>query len=239
MHWWGYSVGAWWSSQLRGKWNVSPGQLLFLHCPRHTVWSSSSQTCFLVSASLSDDRTLKDTLTVFCFVFIKKRKGKYFCAAVWKVSVKSRQSILFIYFFCHSGTRGLSITPVSGQTAPSHELPQTHLQKIRHEIVWLLHHRAICTSSSSSSSSSHLHSFPFCSLPGLHVSGTASPSRPPLAFLFFFFFFASFSYSCQLISTGTRAQRPQALSLTVTPVLKGVCFKVPLQFKTMKLQLKW
>ena len=124
---------------------------------------------------------------LFCF-HKKKRKGKYFCAAVWKVSVKSRQSILFIYFFCHSGTRGLSITPVSGQTAPSHELPQTHLQKIRHEIVWLLHHRAICTSSSSSSSSSssHLHSFPFCSLPGLHVSGTASPSRPPLAFLFFF-----------------------------------------------------
>lgn len=55
---------------------------------------------------------------------------------LWPKSEHEEQSI-----FLFTPGPGLSITPVSGQTEPSHELPQTHLQKIRHEIVWLLHHR--------------------------------------------------------------------------------------------------
>lgn len=139
------------------------------------------------------------------------------------MSVKSRQSIF--YFFCQSGTRGLSITPVSGQTAPSHELPQTHLQKIRHEIVWLLHHRG------------HLHLPPpppplpptFIAFLSAVCRGSMSVGQlHPAGRLSLSLFFASFSYSCQLVSTGTWAQTSEALSLTMTPVLRAVCFKVPL-----------
>lgn len=175
MHWLGYSVCPW-SSQLRESETFPQAAvpaLLWSTHPQHTVSSPKSQSLLIIWPNVFSvvtplsDRTLKDSVTgFFGFVFIKK----YFSA--WR----AWQSVLF-FVFCHSGTRwGLSITPVSGQTAPSLELPQTHLQKIRHEIVWLLHHQG------------HLppptfRAPPFCCLLGLHVSWTALPSRLPLTFI--------------------------------------------------------
>lgn len=219
MDWWGYSVGPWWSSQLRGEWNVSPGAAAVpaLFC------SSFCQMCFPVSASLSDGRTLKDSLTVFCFVFLKKEKRSISVPRSEKWAWRADK--VFLFFLSQWDSGSIHHPCQWPNCALAWVTTDTSAENTPWNCVAPAPSGPSAPPSSSSSSSSHLHSFPFCSLPGLHVSGTASPSRPTLAS---FFFFASFSYSCQLVSTGTWAQTSEALSLTMTPVLRAVCFKVPL-----------
>lgn len=131
--------------------------------PQHRVLSSEDKClhaagCFL--SSRSDDKKWEERLPASFSKFVLIRK--YFCAAAWKWEWRASS----IFFLSQWDAGVYPSPPVSGQTAPSHELPQTHLQKIRHEIVWLLHHQG-------PSAPSHLHSLVFCCLLGLHVSQTA------------------------------------------------------------------
>lgn len=48
--------------------------------------------------------------------------------------------IIYIVLFGHCGTRVYPSLLSMAELHLSHELPQTHLQKIHREIVWLLHH---------------------------------------------------------------------------------------------------
>lgn len=138
-----YSLGNWACSQvlqLRLSETFSWAAVMVLHCygaglHSTVLFFNPHSLKFVLPKTILGllplfvDRTLKDGLTVFCFVFIESisllNPG---------MSMKSK-----VFLFVTVGLWGLSITPVSGQTATSHELPQTHLQKIRHEIVWLLH----------------------------------------------------------------------------------------------------
>lgn len=101
---------------------------LKLDCYGQPVHETRSETHLISSSRVQKSRT------VFFVMFLIK---KVFCPAGWKCEWRADK----VFFESQWDTVGLSITAVSGQTAPSHELPQTHLQKIRREIVWLLHHR--------------------------------------------------------------------------------------------------
>lgn len=159
-----------------GGWNISPGS-----CACIVMVNASTTHSLILQISESLDHLAK---CVFCrdatfWQNIKRFSYSFFLWFVFikKVLLRVKSMTKWVFFFGHSGTRwGLSITPVSGQTAPSLELPQTHLQKTRHEIVWLLHHQG------------HLppptfRAPPFCCLLGLHVSWTPLPSRLPLTFI--------------------------------------------------------
>lgn len=170
-----------------------PGQLC-LHCYGQLILNTLSDPlmlrvsclfCFfyLTLTSLSDDGTLKDRLTVFCF------HEKVFLCRGLKVSVKSSE-VFFV-------TVGLGVYPSPLSVAKLRPRMSYHRHICRKYAMKLCGSctiRAICPPTTHT----HLRSLPSCTPLGLRVSETALPSRLPLA---------SMSYLCQLVKTTTWAQQ--------------------------------